>query len=426
MRRISRRTFLRMAASLGVAGVPSAAALYTAAETHAQAQAPRVVRIAHLSRRQGHDAEMASHAIMGAQLGAEEAEITAGMFGVKVELIIEDGVTPANMPALVRKLSAPEHLTAIIAAMDDPTTASLSAFTQQERLVCLNTTARGGDLRGEKCHPLTFHVEPDLAMYTHAMGQWLLQNNRKRWYSIVSEAGFGQEVCHRSRRFLQQQGGADLGCSVITSRQSAYQDVLAHLGGVEAEAVVVALMGEELRHFLEQYRISGLNTLLAGIPLDMSALWQASLESLQGVWVTSWYHELERFSARELNRRFYRRFEKPAEGFAWTNWAAVKLVMEGVLRSASTEASALVSYLESGPPFDGHKGRSLTFLDWNHQLRQPLYVLKVREDKPENPWDRLQLIGELPPPTAPGQSVVEVLDTLGEPPTESRCRLEAR
>jgi branched-chain amino acid transport system substrate-binding protein len=426
MRRISRRTFLRLAASLGVAGVPSAAALYAVAETHAQAQAPRVVRIAHLSRRQGHDEEMASYAIMGAQLGAEEADITAGMFGAKVELIIEDGVTPTNMPALVRKLSVPEHLTAVIAALDDPTTASLSAFTQQERLVCLNTTARGGDLRGEKCHRSTFHVEPDLAMYTYAMGQWLLQNNRKRWYSIVSEAGFGPEVYHRSRRFLQQHGGADLGRSVITSGQADYQDVLAHLGAAEPEAVVVALTGDELRHFLEQYRISGLQTLLAGIPLDMSALWQASFESLQGVWVTSWYHGLERFSARELNRRFYRRFEKPAEGFAWTNWAAVKLVMEGVLRSASTEVSALVSYLESASPFDGHKGRALTFRDWNHQLRQPLYVLKVREDKPENPWDRLQLIGELPPPAAPGQLVVEVLDTLGEPPTESLCRLEAR
>ena len=56
---------------------------------------------------------------MGAQLGAEEADTTAGMFGTKVELIIEDGVTPANMLALVRKLSASEHLTAIIAALDD-------------------------------------------------------------------------------------------------------------------------------------------------------------------------------------------------------------------------------------------------------------------------------------------------------------------
>src|SRR5215813_8999502 len=241
MRRISRRTFLRMAASLGVAGVPSAAALYAVAKAHTQAQAPRVVRIAHLSRRQGHDSEMVSYPIMGAQLGAEEANVTAGMFDAKVELIIEEGTTPEDVLLLARKLNAPEKLTAIIAALDDPTTANLSAFTQQEHLVCLNTTARGGELRGEKCHRSTFQVEPDVAMYTNAMGQWLLQNNRKRWYSIVSEASFGQEVYHRSRRYLQHQGGADLGRSVITAGQSDYQDVLAHLGGVEAEAIVVAL-----------------------------------------------------------------------------------------------------------------------------------------------------------------------------------------
>jgi ABC-type branched-subunit amino acid transport system substrate-binding protein len=211
MRRVSRRTFLRKTPSLAVAGVHSAAGLYAVAETHAQAQTPRVVRIAHLSRRQGHDPEMASYTIMGAQLGVEEADITAGMFGTKVELIIEDAVTPDNLPALIRKLSAPEPLTAGIAALDDSTTASLSVFAQRERVVCLNTNARGGDLRAEKCQRSTFHVEPDLAMYTHAMGQWLTQSNRKRWYYVVSEAGSRQEVYHRRRRFLQHQGAPTSG-----------------------------------------------------------------------------------------------------------------------------------------------------------------------------------------------------------------------
>ncbi|MGH8070911.1 MAG: hypothetical protein ACRERE_37905, partial [Candidatus Entotheonellia bacterium] len=80
MRRISRRSFLGMASTLGVAGVYSAAALYAAATAPAQPQAPRVVRLAHLSHRQGDASDMATYAIMGAQLGAEEADVTAGMF----------------------------------------------------------------------------------------------------------------------------------------------------------------------------------------------------------------------------------------------------------------------------------------------------------------------------------------------------------
>jgi hypothetical protein len=85
-----------------------------------------------------------------------------------------------------------------------------------------------------------------------------------------------------------------------------------------------------------------------------------------------------------------------------------------------------VSHLEGASPFDGHKGRALTFRQWNHQLRQPLYILKARGAKPENAWDLLELSGEMPPPAARGQSVMEGLDTLGEPKAESTCRLDAQ
>jgi ABC-type branched-subunit amino acid transport system substrate-binding protein len=423
MKRISRRTFLRMASTLGVTATQWVAVPYALAPVQAQPEAPRVVRIAHLSRRQGDDAEMASYAIMGAQLGAEEADVTAGMFGTKVELIIEDATTSDNLLPMARKLMTQEHVSAIVAALDDASTADLSAFCQQAGVVCLNTGARGGELRGEKCQRLTFHVEPDLAMYTHAMGHWLVQNNRKRWQFVVSERAFGQEVYLRASRFLQQQGGTELGRWVLTQGQADFKDMLARLANGDAEAVVVALRGAQLRHFLERYKAAGLNTLLAGVPLDMFALWQVNSAALQGVWVSAWYHGLERFSARELNRRFSRRFEKPAESFAWANWAAVKLVLEGMLRSGHAGASGLAAYLEGAPPFDGHKGKALTFRAWNHQLRQPLYVLKAREDKPENARDLLQLMGEVPPSAAPGRPVMDVLDTLGEPKTESRCRL---
>jgi ABC-type branched-subunit amino acid transport system substrate-binding protein len=381
------------------------------------------MRIALLSRRQGGEAEMASYAIMGAQLGAEEANVTAGMFGSRVELIIEEATTPDNIQSVIGKLTAHGQLSAVIAALDDAETAELSAFCQQAGVVCLNTCARGGELRGEKCQRLTFHVEPDLGMYTQAMGQWLVHNSRKRWQYVISDRPFGQEVYRRASRFLQHQGGTELGRWMITPGQVDFKDVLGHLGRGDEEAVVVALRGVELQGFLEQYRATGATALLAGVPLDMIALWQANSAPPQSVWVTSWYHGLERFSARELNRRFSRRFEKPAEGFAWANWAAVKMVVEGVLRSGTTEAAALVSYLEGSPPFDGHKGKALTFRAWNHQLRQPLYVLKAREGTPEGSRDTLQLIGELPSPTAPSQAVAALLDTLGEPQRESLCRL---
>jgi branched-chain amino acid transport system substrate-binding protein len=368
---------------------------------------------------------MASYAVMGAQLGAEEAEITAGMFGTRVELVSEDAVTAENVASTATRLMGQANLLAIIGALDDVATVTLSDLAQQQRVVFVNAAARGGDLRGEKCHRYTFHVEPDLAMYAHAIGQWLLQNNRKRWYFVVSGDSFGQEIYRRASDLLQRQGGIDLGRSTRAPGERDYQPVLVRLARVEAEAIVVALRGEELQHFLVQSKAAGLTTLIAGAPLDMIAMWHADPAHLQGVWATSWYHGLERYSARELNRRFVRRFGKPAEAYAWANWAAVKLLVEGALRRASSDSLALINYLESSPPFDGHKGKALTFREWNHQLRQPLFIVKARESKPENAWNLFEMIAEMPPPAVRGKPVAELLDTFGESKADSNCRLEA-
>lgn len=421
---ISRRAFLTQTPVVGMAGVLCAQRVFPISTAAAQQQTPRIVRIAHLSRRQGGPAEMASYAIMGAQLGAEEANVTAGMFGTRVELLIEAVAGPEQIVETVRKLATQSNPVAIIGALDDLSTSVLSEVTQQQRVVLINAAARAGDLRGQRCHRFTFHVETDLAMHAHAVGQWLVQNNLKRWYFVVGGDLMGQEVYDKASRFLQSRGGMELGRSISARGQQHYTPVLESLAKMNAEVIFVALTGEDLRRLLRQFRDSGLPGQVAGAPLDMIALWTAGPEHLSGVWATSWYHQFERFSARELNRRFVRRFGKPMEAYAWANWAAVKLVAEGTLRSASHDPTALVTYLEGSPAFDGHKGKALTFREWNHQLRQPLYVVKARDSKPDSAWNLLEVVAEVPSPAARGRPVWELLDTLGDAKADSPCRLE--
>jgi branched-chain amino acid transport system substrate-binding protein len=423
---LSRRAFLTLASTWSIGSVFGAGGMLPVKRAIAQPQLPQTVRIAHLSNRQGPLADMAAYALMGAQLGGEEADTTAAMFGTKVELIIDDAVGSAQIVPTTRKLIRQPGLAAIVGALDDAGTAVAAELTQQEKVVFLSSVARAGRLRGEQCHRYTFHIEPDLAMHVHAVGQWLVRNNRKRWYFIVADDALGQEVYGNASRWLQAQGGTELGRSDTAPRQRDYTPVLESLAGQEIEVIFVALMGEDLANFLGQVKGSGIAALVAGAPLDTIAMWHVGPGVAAGVWAASWYHELERFSARELNRRFMRRFGKPAEAHAWANWAAVKLVVEGVLRGGSTEAAALIDYLEGAIAFDGHKGKPLTFRDWNHQLRQPLYVLKARDAKTENSRDLFELVGELPPPTGREKSASELLDTIGEPKTESLCRLESR
>lgn len=119
-----------------------------------------------------------------------------------------------------------------------------------------------------------------------------------------------------------------------------------------------------------------------------------------------WHPSLERFGAAQLNDRFRARFAAEMDGAAWAGWMAVKVLWEASLRARATDSVGLRRYMESGlTEFDGHKGWPLTFRQWNHQLRQPLYLLG-------GPSDRL--IGEVPTRRAGEESSSPaMLDLLG-------------
>ncbi|MGH7318959.1 MAG: ABC transporter substrate-binding protein, partial [Candidatus Rokuibacteriota bacterium] len=141
-----------------------------------------------------------------------------------------------------------------------------------------------------------------------------------------------------------------------------------------------------------------------------------SWDEVAGTWVSGWHSELERFSARELNSRFRRRFGRRLDTDGWAAWAALKMLAEGVVRAEGVDTPSLIRYFESAPRFDGHKGEALTFRAWDHQLGQPVYVLDARKREPGS--ERREPLGVVAQVPAPG----EALDAIGVGKEETPCR----
>jgi len=130
--------------------------------------------------------------------------------------------------------------------------------------------------------------------------------------------------------------------------------------------------------------------------------------------VVAWDSSLSRFGADTLNQRYRSRFNQPMTADAWAGWIAVKILWEAALRQRSGDASALAAFLDrESTQFDGHKGQPLSFRSWDHQLRQPVYVIA--------PASRaLREVPEIPPKS----SVRDALDRLGATRESSACRFE--
>jgi hypothetical protein len=129
----------------------------------------------------------------------------------------------------------------------------------------------------------------------------------------------------------------------------------------------------------------------------------------------AWDSSLSRFGADTLNQRFRTRFQTGMTSLAWAAWMAVKILWESALRQKSAEGSAIAIYLmRDSTQFDGHKGQPLSFRPWDHQLRQPIYVLS----KDENKRRRVREVPELT-----SGSLRDALDGLGNNRASSACAL---
>jgi ABC-type branched-subunit amino acid transport system substrate-binding protein len=315
----------------------------------------------------------------GAEFGQQEADLFAKLFGRRVELLVRSPETEPDCLAAGLELVRGERVSALIGGTSDAAAEALVKAARQASSLFLNVGALSSRLRGPLLDPRSFHVHPGVATLVDAAGLWLLEQGRgTRWGLVVAESAYGSEV-EAAVASLVASGSSRV---VVRERLAASFDdwpaLLLRLRDAQPEAVLVGLDPEPTRALLAAYPAAELPSELACVPSDPHFALRADPASLAGIWPLAWHQGLERYSARELNGRFSRGFQRPLDGAGWAAWAAVKLVVEAAVRAGSLDADALLEFMERRLAFDGHKGAALSFRAADRELGQPLYIAKSR------------------------------------------------
>ena len=131
---------------------------------------------------------------------------------------------------------------------------------------------------------------------------------------------------------------------------------------------------------------------------DARAQWRTKYPE-QTVSASAWHPDFMKFAARDLNKRYRKKFSAPMDQYAWAGWAAVRMTADAVARANLREPGALLEYLKTALSFDGQKGLDMDFRATG-QLRQPLLLA--------DPGGKL--LGEAP---VRGVAVTGDMDSLG-------------
>ena len=377
-----------------------------------------------------------AHGVAGeaARRGAVMAEETVAD-GSSLELLISSAPNEAAALRAAQRL-VNEGVFALVGGFGEEVARTLSRVAEEHEILFFNIGSSSDALRNEACNRYTFHVEASAAMYVAALAQWLAQSGLHRWFFVYAASEEGEAGYRQALETIHTwDSEADVVGIAVTANGPVFAEALEAIGRAKPDGVLLLLDWLPQLDFLGQYEAAGLNAAVTGFPEPVAQTREffalsrnVAPQASRAPRVALWEATLDTYGARDLNERFISRWGEPMDPAAWAAYAAVKILGEAVIATGTTDPYVLVDYLESPDiTFDIGKGPGISFRPWDHQLRQPLYIVRI---DPEAAWG-LQvskriglaaLVAEVPPEA--GATSVERLDLLGDGPGESGCSLE--
>jgi branched-chain amino acid transport system substrate-binding protein len=385
-------------------------------------RAQEAVTIGHLTPLTGFLGQLGEYAVMGAQMAVEEANAGGGVLGGQVQLITEDSVNPGTATQKAQKLIEQDQVACLVGEISSASGLAIAEVAKRSEIVYVNTGCQSDALRGSNCNRFMFHVEGCNTMYTKTIGLWQQRQgliDGAKWYFLTADYAFGHDLYRVSSRFLEENGGIILGNDMVPTNTLDYSAYILKVRQADPDFIYLNLAGVDQTTFLKQYSEYGLDYPVAGGVMDTVPFWAAGLESLSGHWQSLWYHALDNEASQTFTGNFTQKHGKPPDNQAWGDYMGVKILLQAIAETGGTDSMALVEYLESGAEFDILKDRPGKFRDWDHQLLQEMYVVRVKEpSESKDQWDIFEIVEPQPAPD-------EDLEVIQPTQEENACNFEA-
>ena len=335
--------------------------------------------------------------VAGAEVAIRDSRIFARAFNINFEL---KRIEAANAEDLVEKIRHVNKNSGtqffIIDANTEVLRFSAKATIEMDMLL-FNISEYSDQLRASKCQAHLMHVIPSYAMLTDALGQYLVF---KKWRKVlllkgpeIGDAAFAMAFTRSAKRFGINIDAARDFVPGNDPRERDQNNIVLMTSGSDAELVFVSDIEGEFGRYVPYQSQNPLPVI-----------------GTEGLQAASWHWSWERHGAPQLNQRFERHANRRMQSPDWAAWAAVKSIIESVLRTKSTNFETAGAYLRSDRlNLDVYKGNPVSYRSWDNQLRQPVLLHTYNAVT-----GRAPIRGFLHP--------TENMDSLGYDQDETRCQ----
>jgi branched-chain amino acid transport system substrate-binding protein len=376
----------------------------------------------------------------GARNGVILAESLIGQSadaaGHAFDVLLGSSPSPESAVRATERLIQAQGVVAIVGGVGAGQAEAISDVCEQAKIPFFNVGNSSDALRAN-CRRYTFHVEASAAMYLDAIATWGASQGYRRWFVVHENNPGGELLLRRAVTAIEQhgEGGVVAAVAPVEIEQPVYTNEANAIGRAEADVLLLLVNPVDQIAFLNQIETYGFGDVPSLTFPDVISQTRDYISSARlyaqinnpRYRFASWDTTMTTNGADVFNATYVGRWSEPTDPTAWAAYHAVKILYETVVAVNSTDAEAIVDYLVSpAAVFDVLKGPGTSFRPWDHQLRQPIEVVRVDQ---EVEWVRAevqtriaiaQAETELPVAVA-GDDVVTRLDTFGDGPGAAIC-----
>jgi ABC transporter substrate binding protein (PQQ-dependent alcohol dehydrogenase system) len=350
---------------------PIGLCLAIAAATVAQAQdtvAAAIIRVEHdrplpISRLNLPPEDLG---LAGARLAVADNNTTGSFLG-QIFTLEEAVVAPDEALAELERLIG-AGIRFVTTLADAETTLALADAAGDEVLV-LNALAPDDRLRGEDCRANLLHLAPSRAMLTDALAQFLMLKRWSDWLLVEGSHPEDSLLADNYRRAAEKFGARIVESRVFEDTGGARRTDSGH---VQVQAQLPVFMQRAPEHHVV---ITADENEVFSTYLPYHTWDARPVAGSAGLTPTAWHPAIEAWGGTQLHNRFEQENGRAMRPEDYTAWMALRAIGEAATRTGSADPAALRAYIE-GPDFQlaAFKGQSVTFRDWDGQLRQPILL----------------------------------------------------
>jgi branched-chain amino acid transport system substrate-binding protein len=376
------------------------------------------VKIGHLTPLTGFLGALGEYSVMGIKMATDEINASGGVMGRQIEVMSEDSVNPSTAASKAQRMIERDGVVALMGEISSASALTISQVAARNKKLFLSIGARSDELRGKNCNKYTFYVDIPNTVMVNAVGTALLRDNMlsgKKVFSLTADYLFGHDLLRVAKKFFAANGATLIGDELIATDVTDFSPYFLKIRQAKPDVVASNLAGNQVTTFLKQYAEFGLPYPFFGFNLNTADAWAAGADNFAGIWPTVWHHDLDVPAAKAFVANFTKKYGKPPENHAWIEYVSLKMLVQAMNDTKSTDTDKLIAYFEKGTEFDILKARKGYFRAWDHQLMQEAYPFTAKpKGKAKDKWDFLAFGEAVPGPK-------DSLEILATTKAENTC-----